>query len=190
MMKRPSSPVDRLRRRIAERLDEDRDKPMAFRRTQTELAQRLGVTKSTLSEMIGGKSATQGALARLDEIADYLDMSPADLVKGDTSNLMELAVDEQRLIRQWRNWPKAIRAQFAALLNYFSELLPEEVEERNYAMFMRQIKNPEVRAHLIGLARDAAIAQRRGKRPIESSSGAGDRIAESHERAEISREIE
>jgi len=168
---RYDSPVVRLKRRIADRLDEDRDKPMALRRTQKGLADKLGVTKSTLHEMLNGHAAQQGALARLDVIADYLGMSPAELVKSERSRLMELSIAEQRIIQQWRDWPREVRATVLRLFDYFGGLLPEEQEAREYGYLLRQIKDPDLRARMVGALRDAVNSQRKW-RPASPASDA------------------
>lgn len=158
-VRQKQTPVVRLKRRIAHRLDEDRDKPLALRRTQKGLADALGVSKGTLHEMLNGKASGQGALARLDLIAEYLDMSPAELIQRDSSALMELSVAEQRFLRQWRNWPREVRASVLRLIDYFAALLPEEQEAREYGLLFRQLREPKLRTQMLGALRDAVRTQ-------------------------------
>lgn len=163
---------------MVERLDEDRNKPMASRRTQVKLAAHIGITKSALNELLHGQSATQGLLARLDGIADYLDLSPAELVKAESSTLMELSVAEQRIVQQWRDWPREVRAAVLRLFDYFGGLLPEEQDAREHWYLFRQLREADLRAQMLGTLRDAVNSQPRFRPNALTSVAEPDRSAE------------
>jgi transcriptional regulator with XRE-family HTH domain len=168
------SAVDRLKRRIDARLAEDSHKPMALRRTQKGLADHIGVSKGTLHDMLYGQSAKQGALARLDRMADYLGLSPSELVQMDNATLMELSPAEHAIIRHWREWPKEIQAAVLRLLAFSNAVLPDEDGLREFNLLFRQLKTQESRTGVLATLRDALAEQHKRQfgRPRATAGGA------------------
>ena len=141
MPKGHESPVTRLHRRIAERLDADREKPRAFRKTITGLAKHCGIAKSTLSEQLSGPGARRGLLFHLDKIGEYLDHTPASqLVHRFDTAQMELTSEEFRLVAHWRSWPIDVQHRVMVLFEFFAGLLPEEQEQRRFWFKWRRLK--------------------------------------------------
>lgn len=121
--------AQRLLRRISERLDEDRDRPLTHRRTQRALAKALDIKESSLSELL--RSATKrGLLVHLDKIAQYFGVPPTLLIHANDTALMELTPEEYRVISHWRTFPPDVQEQVAAAFDYFAGLLPEEKSQR------------------------------------------------------------
>lgn len=133
------SAVDRLKWRIKSRIDADRERPRDVRLSQQGLADKIGIGKGTLSELLSGKSSTQGLLAHLDTIADYLGVPPAELIAPYDSQLMELRRDEYRLLRQWRAWPPDVRAKFLSIVEFFGQIWPEDLEARTWIHDLRRL---------------------------------------------------
>lgn len=176
--KRLDTPVERLRRRVALRLDAEKHKPIAFRKTQVTLADHIGVTKQTLNEMLFGKSATQGALARLDLIAEHLETSAVELVQPYDATTMSLNAQEQSVIAFYRSWPEVVRGQVLMLLRYFGELLPEEVHARGLLLELRRVdadEMPLVQEAIRQAVQNTLHKQRRGR---ATSRGAARRSGE------------
>ena len=138
---------------------------MALRKTQVTLADAIGVTKSTLNEMLHGRSAEQGALARLDLIAAHLETSAVELVQPYDSELMALSTREQTLLTYFRSWPHLVQGQILMLLSYFAELLPEEIGHRARLLKLRHVDPLEMT--LVDAALDRAVANTRRKRARE-----------------------
>lgn len=170
--------VDRLKARIAARIDSDRHRERAVRYSQVGLAAKIGINKSTLNELLNGPSSKRGLLTHLDAIADYLNLSPAELVKGERSKLMELSVAEQQIVQQWRDWPREIRAAVLRLFDHFGGLLPEEQEAREYGYLFRQLRHPQLRADAMNTLRDAVNSQPRFRPNALTSVAEPDRTAE------------
>jgi len=159
------SAVDRLKRRIAAKIDSDRDRPRDVRLSQKGLADRLGVTKGTLSEMLSGPSAQRGLLAHLDNISDYLGLPVAELVAPYNSRLAELRPEEQRLLAVWRSWPSDVRSRLLSVLEFFGELSPDQIEQRNWLHDLRRINDGQraaLRKTLDVMLKERA-ASRRGR---------------------------
>lgn len=159
MAKKPvKTAVDRLAERIAERIDADKHRPKGLKRTQVGLAAHIGVTKSTLNEMLNGKKAGQGALARLDKIAEYFGVPPSLLVHRNDTALMEVQTGEFRLLMHWRRFPPSVQQRVMEMFDYFAGLLPEEQEARRWWHRVQLLKarNPE-RARAIDRAIDEAL---------------------------------
>lgn len=160
--KRPQeTPVDRLKRRITDRIDADRDKPRGYRRTQVGLAEKMGISKATLNELLNGPSAQRGLLARLDLIADYFGITPSLLVHRNDTSLIELRADEYRLITHWRNMPADVQQTVMDAFDYFVGLLPEEREARRIWRMWRALGSRD-RAELEELLREAYRTRRIG----------------------------
>lgn len=178
--------VVRLKRRIAERLDADRDRPRPFRRTQQGLAERIGITKSTLNELLNGESSNRGLLAHLDKIADYFGVPPSLLIHRNDTALMEVSADEFRLLRHWRTFPPEIQAHVAGAFDYVAGLLPEEQAERRIWQRWRRL-GPEAQARLedvLETAYRAELMQRRATRGLPAAQA---NTAENTGRVEKSR---
>jgi transcriptional regulator with XRE-family HTH domain len=135
--------VARLKRRIAERIDADHDKPRAFRRTQMGLADRIGITKQTLNELLNGPSSNRGLLAHLDKIAEYFGVPPSLLVHANDTSLMELHQGEWVMLQHWRRLSPEVQESLLAMLEYFAGILPEEKEQRRLWMKWRRLTAAE-----------------------------------------------
>lgn len=170
--------VQRLRLRISERLDADKDKPQGFRRTQRGLAKRIGISEPTLSELLSGPQATRGLLAHLDKIADYFGVPPSLLIHRNDTALMEIAPEEYRVIKHWREFPRDVQEQIAAMFDYFAGILPEEKEERRIWQRWRRL-SPPARARLESILEDAVKAEQIAKRATRGSRVVEGRTAES-----------
>lgn len=139
--------VDRLKRRVAERIDADRDRPPGYRKTQADLAAAIGIAKGTLNELLNGASSTRGLLAYLDRIADYFGVPPSLLVHRNDTALMEIHPSEHRLLTHWRTFPPDVQETVMSMFDYFSGLLPEEKEERRIWQKWRRL-SPKDREHM------------------------------------------
>lgn len=122
--------VDRLKRRISDRIDADKDKPRQYRRSQTGLADKIGINKATLNELLNGPSSHRGLLAHLDKIADYFGVPASLLVHRNDTAMMELQQGEYRILQHWRTFPPDVQDRIEDLFTYFAGLLPEEKEQR------------------------------------------------------------
>ena len=155
--------VHRVRRRVLDFLDNEKHKPMARRVTQASIARDLGdLARSTVHGLLKGDPATQGALSHLDALAEIVGMSPAELVQGYNSTLVEASKTERWLIALWRSWPPAVQAHFFRLHRFLGDLLPEELAHREYLMLLRELED-EGRAQALGDLRDAVHAARRAR---------------------------
>lgn len=163
--------VDRLKDRIAARIDEDRDRPKGFRRTQTELAKKIGISKPTLNELLNGPSSTRGLLAHLDKIADYFGVPPSILIHRNDTALIELQQGEYRLITHWRNLPADVQETIMAMFDYFAGLLPEEREARRIWRMWRVLGRQD-QARLDEMLREAYRLRRTGAAKTTLDSGA------------------
>lgn len=170
--------VARLKRRIADRLDADRDRPKGYKRTQQGLAERIGIHKATLNELLNGPTSNRGLLAHLDKIADYFGVPPSLLIHKNDTALMELRPEEYRLVTHWRNFPIDVQEQIALMFDYFAGLLPEEKEERRIWQRWRRLSPPN-RARLEAMLEDTLKAEQLAKRATRAAPAAADRSAES-----------
>lgn len=141
--KKKETPVERLVRRINERIDADRDKPRALRRTQMGLAKRIGINKATLNSLLNGPISSRGLLAHLDKIADYFGVPPSLLVHANDTALMELHQGEWTLLQHWRRLSPDVQEGLLAMFEYFSGILPEEKEQRRLWMKWRRLSAAE-----------------------------------------------
>lgn len=174
MAKRPQpqpTAVDRLRDRINARIDADRHRPRDYRYSQRALADFIGVSKSTLNEMLNGGKARQGALARLDKIADYFGIPPSLLIHRNDTAMMEVAPQEYRLLSHWRRMPASVKERVLEMFDYFAGLDPEEQEARQLWHRFQAIRNSQVRRDIEQTIEDALRAQRAGL--IEDETPAG-----------------
>jgi transcriptional regulator with XRE-family HTH domain len=161
--KRPAdTAVHRLKARIADLIDQDRHRPAGLRRTQKGLADHIGVAKSTLNEMLNEEGATQGALARLDKIADYFGVTPTMLVRRSDTALVELKTGEFRLLTHWRRLPASVQQRIMEMFDFFAGLAPEEQEARRLWHRYQLIRSSTVRAAIDKAIQDALRAQRYG----------------------------
>lgn len=158
--KRADTAVDRLASRIADLIEADRHRPQALRRSQTGLADFIGVSKGTLSEMLHGKRAEQGALARLDKIAEYFGVPTSFLVRRHDTPLMELQHGEFRLLLHWRRFPPSVQQRMMEVFDYFAGLLPEEQEARRWWHRVQLIRNTDARRAIERAIDDALREQR------------------------------
>jgi transcriptional regulator with XRE-family HTH domain len=171
MTPRPD-PVTRLKARISAALDATRDRPLPLRKTQVGLADACNITKQTLNEQLNGPNAQRGLLVHLDQIAEYLETTPTALVQQGDTALVELAGDEQRLIKHWRHLSLTTRIAVMDLLAYFDGLLPEEREERRWWQEIRRIKNPRDLNYLRDTIADLIRRQQRtGRNGVGAPSG-------------------
>jgi transcriptional regulator with XRE-family HTH domain len=175
--------VVRLKRRIADRLDADRDRPRPLRRTQQGLADKIGIAKGTLNELLNGPSSNRGLLAHLDKIADYFGVPPSLLIHRNDTALMEMTADEYRIIRHWRTFPADVQEQIASAFDYFAGLLPEEKAERKIWQRWRRL-SPHSRARLENALETAYRAELTAKRATRGSAAAPETTDENRERAE------
>lgn len=168
---RNDSAVVRLKRRITDRLDADRDRPRPYRRTQQGLAEKIGISKATLNELLNGPSSNRGLLAHLDKIADYFGVPPSLLIHRNDTALMELTADEYRVIKHWRTFPPDVQEQVASAFDYFAGLLPEEKAERKIWQRWRRL-SPAARARLEDALETAYRAERTSRRATTGSAAA------------------
>jgi transcriptional regulator with XRE-family HTH domain len=152
--------LDRLVRRIDDRIQADRHRPRGIRYTQSGLAEHIGIKKSSLSELLHGETAKRGALARLDDIADYFNLPPSLLIhKNDTAQI-EVTPQEYRLLAHYRRHPASVRERIMELFDYFAGLLPEEQEARRWWHRVQLIRDPSVRRAIDHRIEEALRAQR------------------------------
>lgn len=146
---------------------------MALRRTKKGLADYLNLTKGTVQDALDRRENTAFRLVHLDLIAEYLEIPAAELIAPNESKLSELRRDEQRLIRQWRAWPTDVRARILSVFEFFGELWPEDVDQRNWLHDLKRL-NAEKRADL-RRALDALLAApgNRSRGPGESPASTG-----------------
>jgi transcriptional regulator with XRE-family HTH domain len=175
--KQPENAVERLKRRISERIDAEKDRPQGYRKTQQGLADAIGISKQTLSELLGGPQATRGLLAHLDKIAKYFGVPPSLLVHRNDTALMELQTIEYRLLQHWRSFPIDVQDRVIELFDYFAGLLPEEKEERRIWQRWRRLSAP-AREKMEQILQDALKAEQTAKRAIRSSRAAADHTGE------------
>ena len=152
--------VHRVRRRVLDFLDGEKHKPMAQRVTQTTIATKLDVAKSAVHDMLKGDPAKQGTLSHLDQLADIIGTTPAELVQGYSSTLMELSKTERWLVGLWRTWPPFIQAHFFRLFRFLGALLPEEQAHREYLMLLRELGDEGRNQMLFGLHQAVKAEQR------------------------------
>lgn len=169
--------VDRLKDRIADRIDADRDKPRGVRYSQVDLAKRLGIKRSTLNELINGPSSQRGLLKHLDTIADYFSVPPSLLIHRNDSAVMELTREEYRVVAHWRTLPPEVRESAMGVLDYLSGLLPEEREERSIWLRWRRL-GAKSRLHMEKTLSDALAAERHTRQATRAARDAPDRTAE------------
>lgn len=169
--------VDRLKDRIAERIDADRDRPRGIRYSQSGLAKRLGINRSTLNELINGPSSQRGLLTHLDTIADYFGVPPSLLVHANDTASMELTREEYRVVAHWRTLPPEVRASAMGVLDYLSGLLPEEREERSIWLRWRRLGAPS-RLRMEGILSDALAAERNTRLTTRAARDASYHTAE------------
>lgn len=163
--------VDRLKLRMMARFEAEKDKPRDLRRSQSDLAEKLGISRSTLNEALSGDSARRGLLHHLDTIADYFNVTPSLLVHRNDTNLIELRGDEYRFVSHLRQMPPAVREQLLLLLDFFAGLLPEEREHRRIWMQLRALR-PERRAVVLKTLDDQMADQRRTRQGKDTGPAA------------------
>lgn len=151
--------VQRLKRRISERLDIDRDRPRQYRKSQRGLAAAIGVSEQTLSEMLSGPASSRGLLAHLDKIGTYFGVPPSLLVHRNDTALMEVQQNEYRLLTHWRTFPPDVQERMMAMFDYFAGLLPEEKEQRRWWVKFSRIKKPSDRLYIEQAIDDVLRAQ-------------------------------
>lgn len=178
MAKHTENASQRLLRRISDRLDADRDKPRGYRRSQSGLAAKLGISKGALSDLLHGPATSRGLMAHLDKIAEYFGVPPSLLVHKNDTALMELEQGEYRILLHWRNFPVDVQEQIASMFDYFAGLLPEEKEERRIWQRWRRLSPPN-RARLEAMLEDTLKAEQLAKRATRAAPAAADRTAES-----------
>lgn len=159
MAKTLDNAVERLRRRISDRLDADSDKPRAFRRTQRGLAEKIGISDQTLSELLHGPASQRGLLAHLDKIGEYFGVPPSLLVHKNDTALIELRPNEYRLVQHWRNMPEDVQRTVMDAFDYFVGLLPEEREARKIWRMWRALGSRD-RVELEEMLREAYRTRR------------------------------
>lgn len=159
--------VIRLKRRIADRLEADKDRPRGFRRTQIGLAEEIGITKQTLNELLNGPSSQRGLLAHLDKIAKYFGVPPSLLIHKNDTAMMEVEPEEYRLLAHWRRFPTSVKDRLMEMFDYFAGLLPEEREARRWWHKIQQVRNPSELSAIEQGIDDVLHAQR--TRPDESA---------------------
>lgn len=163
----PKDAAQRLIDRMRRAFDDDKDRPRDLRRSQSELAERLGITKSTVSQALRRRDNTAFRLIQLDIIADYLGIPPSELIARPDSQLLELRRDEQRLIRQWRQWPSDVRARLLSVFEFFGETIwPEELEKKRWLHDLQRLP-PEKRATLRQTLDALLVATRAGRVPAQ-----------------------
>lgn len=153
---------ERVKDRVNDILNAQGDKPRALRRTMSGLAEAIGVRLSTLSDLLNEElpAAEKGWLYRLDDMAEYVGVTPSDLVKRTDDPLVELSPMEHRVLKHLRQFPPVVQEQIAFLYDYFGGLLPEELEERRWLVRIRRL-NARNRAALDDTIRGYLLSQRR-----------------------------
>lgn len=177
MPKRQRNAVERLKDRISDRLDAERDKPRSLRKTQRGLADHIGIKEGTLSELLKGPSSSRGLLAYLDGIADYFHVPPSLLVHKNDTALMELQPGEYKVLQHWRRFPIDVQESMMALFDYFGGLMPEEKEIRRLGSLWARL-TPNERENIERTIRD----QIRGRRILRAGDSGAVAQASSHER--------
>lgn len=155
--------VDRLKRRIADRIDAEKDRPRGMKRTQMGLAEHLGITKATLNEALNGPSAQRGLLKHLDGIGSYFGVPPSILVHRNDTALVEVQQEEYRLLAHWRRFPPSVQERLMEMFDYFAGLLPEEQEGRRWWSKIQRIRKPSDRLDIEQAIDDVLNAQRTGQ---------------------------
>ena len=163
--RREPNAVERLKDRIKDRIDADKHRPAGLRWTFVGLANHIGITKGSLSDMLNGKNAQQGALARLDRIADYFGQTPTALIQRHDTAVIEVQPNEFRLLAYWRRFPTSVQARIMEMFDYFAGLPPEEQEARRLWHRFQLIRNPKARAAIDQAIDDALRGQRYGPAP-------------------------
>lgn len=156
--------------RILLRLDALKKRPLDSRKTASDLARELEISKGSLHDLLHS-NATQGLLVRLDQIADFLGMTPAELVARKDSELMELSPQERRFIGAVRGLPKPVSAQLLSVLEFFSQADPDAVEQREWLALIRRLNTAGQRSAVrqyVQRVIQQGVAQRRGR---ESAPG-------------------
>lgn len=176
--KNTENAAQRLLRRISDRLDADRDKPRGFRRSQQGLADKLGISKGALSDLLHGPASSRGLMAHLDKIAEYFGVPPSLLIHKNDTALMEIEQAEYRLIQHWRSFPPDVQEQLASMFDYFAGILPEEKEERRIWQRWRRL-SPANRARMEAMLQDTLKAEQLAKRATRAGAADADRTAES-----------
>lgn len=106
-------------------LNRIREHRMAEGLSQQALAERIGTSKVTVSELEAGKmQLTQEYMRR---IARALDLAPADLLPL-SENPGGLTTRERRLIEQLRNAPPDQREQLHRVADVLAPFTPAEIE--------------------------------------------------------------
>jgi transcriptional regulator with XRE-family HTH domain len=148
--------AQRVQARVRERLGSKSDR----RRTQKELAGKLGIAEPSLSELLNGKASERGLLHHLDTIAEYLGVPPSLLVAKAQSPVVELRKHEPKLLAHFRMLPNPLQMQVLAVFEHFAGLLPEEREARYWWSKIRRVKRSEDRGRLDKFLDDVLLAQR------------------------------
>lgn len=158
--KAPENAVARLKRRITDRIDADKERPREFRRTQVGLAEKIGITKQTLNELLNGPSSKRGLLAHLDAIAEYFGVPPSLMIHKNDTAMMELEPEEYRVLAHWRRFPPSVKDRLMEMFDYFAGLRPEEREARRWWQQIQQIRRPKDRLAIQQAIDEALSAQR------------------------------
>jgi transcriptional regulator with XRE-family HTH domain len=141
--KQPENADSRVKRRILERLQADKDLPRPLRKNQRALAKAAGISEQAISELLDA-TPTQGLLVHLDQIARYLEMPPSLLVHANDTTMVELETHEYRLVDHWRSFPLDIQERLLGVIEYFSGVVTKEQrEQRRFWMKLRRLSAPD-----------------------------------------------
>lgn len=168
-MARPDA-AQRLVENILRVLDRTKDAPRQYRKLQKGIADATGIKPATVSETLKRRNNTTFRLVHLDKIADYLGVTPSDLIRHAHSALWELTPEETRLVRHYREWPTDVQDRVMALFDFFAGMLPEEKEQRRLWTKWRRLK-PQDRAY-VERAIDDVLRAAKGDAPDTTAFGA------------------
>ena len=125
--------AERVSRRIWQRLHERGV-------TGRALAQRLNHGDGWSTGIKQGKWAL--GLDELDEAATFLQLTPSELVRNDSNELVELRPTEQRLLRAVRQLPPVLRDHLVTHAEFLAGVSPPELE---FLLAYRQLTPEEQR---------------------------------------------
>lgn len=112
--------MQRLRRRLAVLLD---DRTPGGRLRQKTLARYLNKSEAWLSNILAGRKGLR--LVDLDQLAEFFALPPAELIRRESDNLVEVTPTELALLRKFRRMDEAMRnaiLKIAGLEPYMSGL--------------------------------------------------------------------
>jgi transcriptional regulator with XRE-family HTH domain len=162
----------RFRARVEYLLEQERLRPTGARpKNPSELAKRLKLARSTLSELLQEREVVRGPMAMLDDFAKALGVPASDLVKQPDTAMVELEPGESRAVRTLRTLSHDAREALVFLLDYFGTVMPEEPGDREAWVTYLRLKAP-MRAHVRTAIAEAYRKQRteqgRDSRLVES----------------------